>query len=406
MKKPFEKLQIGPLTLRNRFIRSAAFEGMSAAHNVSADLINYHKSVALGGVGMSTVAYASVNKNGLSFPHQLWLRQQIIPGLQQLSAAINQGGAAASIQIGHTGNMSKRAVCGSRPMAPSARFNLYGPTWPRRMSTLDIQQVIQDFKQAVSIAQQSGFNAVEVHAGHGYLISQFLSPYTNKRTDAYGGSFENRSRFLREVLDACRQAAGNNMALLVKMNMSDGFAQGITLAEAQQTARLIENCGADAIVLSGGFVSKAPIYVMRGEIPPKIMAYHIKNKVVKFLVKYWGYQLMRPLPYTQGYFLADAQKFRDTVKIPLVVVGGLNSNTTIQKALDAGFDGIGLARALIQNPNFVNELELQTLAQSACTNCNYCVAVMYSGQMRCFMHDTTAPPHLIEVAKNIQHGAS
>jgi 2,4-dienoyl-CoA reductase-like NADH-dependent reductase (Old Yellow Enzyme family) len=277
MKTPFEKLQIGPIGLRNRFIRSAAFEGMSAGHDVSQDLINYHKSVALGGVGMSTVAYASVNQNGLSFPHQLWLRKQIIPGLKQLSAAIQSGGAAASIQIGHTGNMSKRAICGSRPMAPSARFNLYGPTWPRRMKLADIRQVILDFKEAVTLAKKSGFNAVEVHAGHGYLISQFLSPYTNKRTDEYGGSFENRSRFLIQVLNACREAAGKDMALLVKMNMNDGFAKGITPDEARQTARIIESCGADAIVLSGGFVSKAPIYVMRGEIPPPVMAYHIKN---------------------------------------------------------------------------------------------------------------------------------
>lgn len=403
MKKSFEPFQLGPLTLKNRFIRSAAFEGMAEKNTVSDDLIQYHRLVAQGGVGMSTVAYASVSKNGLSFAHQLWLRKEIIPALKQLSNAIHEEGALSSIQIGHTGNMSKKSVSGSRAIAPSSRFNLYGPTWPRKMNLTDIAQVIEDFKDAVLIAKESGFDAVEIHAGHGYLISQFLSPYTNKRKDAYGGSFENRSRFLKEVLTACREAAGNNMALLVKMNMNDGFKKGISEDEAIKTAQLIEACHADAIILSGGFVSKAPLFVMRGEIPPQIMAYHIKNILVKFLVRFFGNQLMKPIPFKEGYFLEEGIMFRNVVKIPIIAVGGLNSTATIQKALDMGFDGIGLARALIQNPHFVNDLEQNLLQKSACTLCNYCVAVMYSGKMRCFMDDTTAPKHLLAVAKKIHY---
>src|SRR5687768_17186082 len=181
MKNPFEPFQLGPITLSNRFIRSAAFEGMSANHQVTEDLIDYHTHVAKGGVGMSTVAYASVSKNGLSFSHQLWMRDEIIPGLKKLVTAIHSVGAKACIQLGHTGNMSKRSITGSRPIAPSGRFNLYGPTWPRRINVKDIEQLINDFSNSVMIAKKSGFDAVEIHAGHGYLISQFLSPYTNKR---------------------------------------------------------------------------------------------------------------------------------------------------------------------------------------------------------------------------------
>jgi 2,4-dienoyl-CoA reductase-like NADH-dependent reductase (Old Yellow Enzyme family) len=134
MSLPFDNFQIGPITLRNRFIRSAAFEGMAANNNVTSDLIKYHEQVSAGGVGMSTVAYASISRNGLSFSHQLWLREEIIPDLQKLTSAIKSHGAKASIQIGHTGNMSKRSICGSRPISPSGRFNLYGPTWPRKMN--------------------------------------------------------------------------------------------------------------------------------------------------------------------------------------------------------------------------------------------------------------------------------
>lgn len=403
MSLPFDNFQIGPITLRNRFIRSAAFEGMAANNNVTSDLIKYHEQVSAGGVGMSTVAYASISRNGLSFSHQLWLREEIIPDLQKLTSAIKSHGAKASIQIGHTGNMSKRSICGSRPISPSGRFNLYGPTWPRKMNKKDIDQVIQDFSSAISIAKQAGFDAVEIHAGHGYLISQFLSPYTNKRKDEYGGSFENRSRFLQEVLTAAKNSIGSDIALLVKMNMSDGFKGGIKESEAIETAKIIEKCGAHAIILSGGFVSKAPLYVMRGQIPPKIMSYHIKKLFVKVLVRLFGYQLMKPLPFKEGYFLDEAQKFRSAVKIPIIVVGGLNSTPTIQKALDMGFEGIGLARALIQNTQFVNDLKKQTLEKSSCTICNYCVAVMYSGKMRCYMDDKTAPKPLIEEAKKINY---
>jgi 2,4-dienoyl-CoA reductase-like NADH-dependent reductase (Old Yellow Enzyme family) len=405
MNNPFDPLRIGPVILRNRFIRSAAFEGMSAGHTVTPELIAYHSAVAEGGVGMSTVAYAAVSKSGLSFAHQLWLRKEMIPDLKKLTMAIKSHGAKASIQIGHTGNMSHAGVTGMRPIAPSGRLNLYGPTWPRQMDRADIDQVISDFRQAVLIAKESGFDAVEIHAGHGYLISQFLSPYTNHRKDDYGRSFQNRSRFLREVLLACRNAAGPDMAMLVKMNMSDGFKEGISKEEALATARIIEDGGADAIVLSGGFVSKSPLYIMRGEITPRIMAYHMKGLLIKSFVRLFGYQLMKPLPFTEGYFLEDARHFREVVKIPLVVVGGLNSLPTIQKALDLGFEGIGLARALIQNPRFVNELRDGLLQKSGCTVCNYCVAVMYSGQMRCFMDDPTAPDELIRVAEKIHYAS-
>lgn len=392
----FDSLKIGKLKLRNRFIRSAAFEGMCQNHQVTTDLIGYHQSLAKGGVGMTTVAYAAVSKNGLSFKHQLWLREEIIEDLKNLTDAVHNEGAAVSIQIGHTGNMSKKSITGAQPIAPSGGFNIYGPSWPRAMDASDIEHTTQDFVYAVRIAKQAGFDAVEIHAGHGYLISQFLSPYTNKRKDSYGGSFENRSRFLKEVLTACVNVAANEIAVIVKMNMHDGFNNGVTNEEALATAKLIEQCGADAIVLSGGFVSRSPLYIMRGQIPPKTMSHYIKNFPLKMLVRYFGKYLMQPIKFEEGYFLNDAFAFRNEIKIPLIVVGGLNSETTIQKALNMGFDGIGLARALIQNPNFVKELKEQSIHKSACTICNYCVAVMYSQKMQCYMNDKTIPQELID----------
>lgn len=166
--------RIGPLTLRNRTIRAAAFEGMCDGNSPTDMLYEYHRSVAAGGIGMTTLAYASVTRNGLSFPHQLWLRPEIVPGLRRITDAIHREGAAAGIQIGHCGNMSHRAICGCTPISASSGFNIYSPTLVRGMRTSEIADVARAFGTAVNLAREAGFDSVEVHAGHGYLISQFL----------------------------------------------------------------------------------------------------------------------------------------------------------------------------------------------------------------------------------------
>ena len=198
--KLFTPVRIGPLTLRNRTIRSAAFEGMCPGNAPSQMLLDYHRSVAAGGIGMTTVAYASVAKSGLSFPRQLWLRPEIIPGLREVTNAVHREGAAAGIQIGHCGNMSHKSICGVTPISASSGFNIYSPTWVRGMKKEEIPEMARAYGRAVNMAREAGFDAVEVHAGHGYLISQFLSPYTNHRKDEYGGSLENRMRFMDEVM--------------------------------------------------------------------------------------------------------------------------------------------------------------------------------------------------------------
>lgn len=386
--KFFTQGKLGPLLLRNRSIRAAAFEGMSEHHNVTEALIHYHTSVAKGGVGMTTVAYASISKSGLAFKHQLWLRKEIVVGLKKLTDSVHGEGAAVSVQIGHCGNMANGSLTGIRPIAPSSGINWYGPTFPRGMQPQDIEEVINDFKNAVRIAAESGFDAVEVHAGHGYLISQFLSPYTNKRSDEYGGSFENRTRFMKEVLTAIREELPKHMALIVKMNCWDGFESGITKEEGVLTAKAIEQCGADAVVVSGGFVSRAPMYVMRGKMPIDIMAYFIREGWKKFFVKLVGAQLVPSVPFTEGYFMAEAGQIQHAINIPVMLVGGMNSIQTIEKAMNKGFQWIAIARALIENPNFVNDLRNQVIEKSACTICNYCVAKIYSSKMTCQLHET------------------
>lgn len=359
-------------------------------------LVDYHRSVAAGGIGMTTVAYAAVTQSGLSFPHQLWLRQEVIPDLRKLTGAVHKEGAAASIQLGHCGNMSKKSMAGKLPLSPSGGVNIYSPTWSKKMNEEDIRQVVQSFGDAVNIARESGFDAVEIHAGHGYLISQFLSPYTNKRKDEFGGSFENRCRFMKLVLRCVMQAAGNDMAVIVKMNMRDGFNGGMEIDECLRVARLLEQEGVHALVLSGGFVSKAPMYVMRGSMPLKTLSYYMKNSPLKLGVRLAGKWMIPDEPFKEAYFLEDALQFRKEVKLPLIYVGGLLSGAKINEVLDSGFEFVAMARALINEPDFVNRLKYDSEALNLCKTSNYCIARMYTIDMACHQHLDGLPACLQE----------
>jgi 2,4-dienoyl-CoA reductase-like NADH-dependent reductase (Old Yellow Enzyme family) len=387
----FSPGKIGHLTLRNRSIRSAAFEGMCPGNNPSDDLLKYHQSVAAGGIGMTTVAYAAVHRSGLSFPHQLWLRSEVISDLRKLTDAIHKEGAAASIQIGHCGLMAKRSVAGGRPLAPSGGFNLYGPTFPRTMNDREIEEIIVSFGKAVTIAHESGFDAVEIHAGHGYLISQFLSPFLNKRKDKWGGSFENRTRFMVSVMVEVMSAARSKTAVLVKMNMRDAVKGGMEPEESINVAKTLEQMGADALVLSGGLVSRSPLYVMRGKIPAGIMGSRMDNPFMKIGISLFGGLLMKPEPFTETYFLEDAIKFRSSVNIPLVYVGGLVSRENIDNVMGKGFEFVSFARPLIHDPGFINKLRSGEVLKSGCNHSNYCIAVMYSGKTKCYQNEDNLP---------------
>ena len=382
----FTPCNIGPVTLRNRVIRSAAFENMAYGNSPSQDLFDYHTAVARGGVGMTTVAYAAVCQSGLSFDGQLWMREEIIPELRKLTDAIHAEGAKASIQLGHCGNMTHRATCGCTPVGASGGFNIYSPTIVRKLQVPEIHQLVKDFGHAVELARQAGFDCVEIHAGHGYLISQFLSPYTNHRHDEFGGSLENRMRFMRLVINEVMRVAGDDMGVVVKMNMHDGFRRGMQRAECLEVAKELERLGVHALVLSAGFVSKAPMEVMRGSMPIKTLRYYMDMKHfwwLKAMLAMIGHILIPTVPYKDAYFLDDALEFRAAVKMPLIYVGGMVSREGIEKVLGEGFLAVQMARALVHDTDFVNKLRNGEVKCSQCGHSNYCIGRMYTLEMKC-----------------------
>lgn len=400
----FTPATIGPLTLRNRTIRSAAFEGMAEHYSPSEKLYQYHTSVAAGGIGMTTLAYASVSRSGLSFESQLWMRPEIIPGLRRITDSIHSHGAAASIQLGHCGNMTHISTAGQIPIGASTGFNLYSPTIVRGMSRKEIAKVAKDFGRAVKTAREAGFDAVEIHAGHGYLISQFLSPYTNRRRDEYGGSLDNRMRFMRECMNEVMTAADSDMAVIVKTNMYDGFKGGIEIPEALTIAKELEKCGAHALVLSAGFVSRAPMVVMRGAMPLQTMTHYMHPWWLKYGVKAVGKYMIKSEPFKECYFLDDALKFRAELKLPLIYVGGIVSREGIEKVLGQGFQFVQMGRALINEPDFVNRMRDENRQRCGCDHVNYCIARMYSLDMVCHKHmpQGSLPPCILREIEEIK----
>ena len=398
----FTPAQLGPITLRNRTIRSAAFEGMCENNSPTQQLKDYHTSVARGGIGMTTIAYAAVTRSGLSFPRQLWMRQEIVPQLRDITDAIHAEGAKVSIQLGHCGNMSHRAICGETPVGPSSGFNLYSPTLVRGLSQDEIGNIARNFGNAVRLAIDAGFDCVEVHAGHGYLISQFLSPYTNHRRDEFGGSLDNRMRFMRMCINEALEAAQGKIAVIAKTNMRDGFKGGLEIDDCLTVAKELETLGLDGLVLSGGFVSKAPMYVMRGEMPIQTLTHYMDCWWLKYGVRLAGKYMIPTVPFSELYFLDDALRFRSELKLPLIYVGGCVSRSGIDKVLNSGFQFVQMGRALVNEPDFVNRMR-DGEERCGCDHVNYCIGRMYTIDMVCHKHLCgQLPPKIVKEIEEIK----
>lgn len=396
--------KIGPLTLRNRTIRAAAYEGMCPGNAPSEQLFNYHTAVAAGGIGMTNIAYAAVTQSGLSFERQLWMRKEIIPDLRKLTDAIHKEGAAASIQLGHCGNMSHKRICGCTPVGASSGFNLYSPTIVRGLNPSELPAMAKAYGEAVNLAREAGMDAVEIHAGHGYLISQFLSPYTNHRTDEYGGSLTNRMRFMKMCMAEVMKAAGSDMAVTVKMNMRDGFKGGMEIDECLEVARTLQDeCGVHALVLSGGFVSRAPMYVMRGTMPIRTLTHYMPWGYLPIGVRMVGKYMIPSVPFKEAYFLEDALKFRKALHMPLIYVGGLIARDKIEEVLNDGFQFVAMARALVNDPGFVNRMKMDEHARVDCGHSNYCVARIYTRDMVCHKTVEGLPACLANEIKRLEY---
>lgn len=390
---PFDSLQIGPLTLRNRFIKSGANEAMSRNGFPTRALIKHHSDLAAGGVGMTTVAYMAVAEVGRTLKDQIWMRRAAVPALRVLTDAVHRNGAAISAQITHGGSFVTGLHVRGRTVSASGGFNpagsLKGNFLQRAMNERDMQRTVDEFVAAAILAREAGFDAVEIHMGHGYLLNQFISPLSNHREDDYGGSAENRVRFPARVLAAVKQAAGNELAVLAKINVADGVRRGATAEDGAVTAQALEKAGADMLVLSGGRNVESTWFMFGSNMHREEIAKVLKEQGdwLTALMMKAAASTEPKIEFREMYFREYSKKIRAAVKLPLAFLGGVKSLVNAQQALDEGFNAIVMARTLIHDPALVNKFRSGEVKVSGCTNCNACVAYIYHpGGTRCVLN--------------------
>jgi 2,4-dienoyl-CoA reductase-like NADH-dependent reductase (Old Yellow Enzyme family) len=376
--------RLGPIELRNRIVKCATYETRAQGGLVTDALIDWPREMAAGGVAMTTLAYCSVAADGRTFKDQIWMRPEAAPGLARFASAIHAEGAKAAIQLGHAGWFADPKATGTRPIGPSGTFSVHAQRFARAMSTADLDRMERDFAAAARLAVDAGFDALEVHVGHGYLLSQFLCPYNNRRRDEYGGSLENRARFPRRVLRAVRAAAGRAVAVYAKLNMEDGFATGLSAEDGLAVARLLEQDGQlDALQLTGGHTTKTPMFLMRGDSPLAELFGRERNPVRRTVLRLGATLLMRNYPFEEAFFMPLARRFRAAVRMPLMLLGGVNQQATMEGAVAEGFELLAVGRALIRQPDLVRRLAAGDFDGSLCTHCNRCVAYVGHAPTSC-----------------------
>ncbi|MDB5985008.1 MAG: NADH:flavin oxidoreductase [Nevskia sp.] len=394
----FRPIRIGPLQLRNRFIKSATNEGMAKGGVPSQMLVEHHRRIAAGGAAMTTVAYCAISADGRTFVDQVTLDDASLPHLRVLSDAVHREGAAACAQLTHGGAFNFLPSLSTRyPLSASGGFNAAGVISGRLLKTAmtppDLDRIAEEFVAAARRAQQAGFDAVELHMGHGYLLSQFLSPKYNRRRDEYGGAAAQRARYPAQVLQRVLDAVGDKLAVSCKICVTEGFKGGATDDDAVEVARVLERSGAHLLVLSGGMNVEAP-WAIFGSNMPAAAVETMQNPVVKFATRLM--RLWEPkVNFRELYFLEHSRKLRAAVNLPLAYLGGAKSLAGVQQLMDEGFDCVVMGRALLHDPQLINKFRDGTATVSGCTACNQCVVMMYSDAgTSCVLH----PPN--DVAMN------
>ncbi|MFC7446803.1 NADH:flavin oxidoreductase [Rhodococcus daqingensis] len=388
---PLAPAKLGPLTLRNRVIKAATFEGLTPKGLVTDELIDFHRRPAAGGVGMTTVAYCAVAPDGRTSPGQIQWTDETMPGLRRLTDAVHAEGAAVSAQIGHAGPVAASKYIGHPALGPSRQFRMTTQNFSKPASKADIARITEGHANAARRAVEAGFDAVEIHFGHNYLISSFLSPKVNKRKDEYGGSLKNRARFALETARAVRDAVGDKIAILAKLNMDDGAPGGFWLDESIRVAQWLEADGSlDALELTAGSSLLNPMYLFKGDAPLREFA-AVMPQPTKLGIQLVGKHFLKEYPYTDGYLLEDAKQFRSQLTMPLVLLGGVTNKAVMDEAMAEGFQFVAVGRALLRDPEMVNRIREDENLKSLCNHCNKCMCAIYGGT-HCVLNPKPANP--------------
>jgi 2,4-dienoyl-CoA reductase-like NADH-dependent reductase (Old Yellow Enzyme family) len=384
LNKAFSPASLGKLSLKNRILKAATYEGKTPDGVPGDLLLNFHRGIVRGGTAMTTIGYCTTEADGRINDQMMWMHEGIRDKLANMNSELKSAapGVKISGQMTHCGNFSKNRKMQrlKRPLGPSRQFNLLGAAsgmpFAGAMSVADIDYLVQTYHDAAVLMKDTGFDAAEIHFSHGYGISQFISPKTNRRTDEYGGSLANRMRLPLRVLEAVRKAVGDDFPILGKMGLTDGVKGGLQIEEAIEVAAMLDAGGIDALICSGGTSSFNPMVYFRGETLEKGLIEVEKNPIMKLGLKIIGPRMFRYYPYEELYFLEDAKRVRDRVNCQMVYIGGCTDVASIETVMREGFDFIQLGRPLIKDPDFVKHAMADRNYQNGCTHCNRCASLI------------------------------
>lgn len=376
---PFAPAALGPLTLRNRFVKAATFEGLATTGGIGDDLIDFHVALAAGGVGLTTLAFSAVARDARGAPEELVIRPELVGDFERFTGAIRAAGAEASIQIGHAGPVGA-AVSRAYGLAPSRVFAPQAMGFTRAATDEELERVIADFATAATLATDGGFSVIELHFGHGYLVSSFLSPKLNRRTDRWGGDATRRALLARRVAEAVRAAVDPSVAVIAKLNMADGVPGGLWLEDSLVAGRLLDADGhLDALELTGGSSFENPMYLFRGDAPVRELARAL-GPVLGTGLRLTARRTLPTYPFEEAFFLPYARQFRAELSTPIILLGGINELATVQGALDEGFAFVAMGRALLREPGLIERWRTEGGAEPGlCVHCNKCMPSIYQG---------------------------
>ncbi len=351
----FESTEINGMKLSNRFVRSATWEGMATDDGAcTPKLIDLMAGLAKGGVGLIISSHAYILPDGQASPWQLGIyKDELVPGLQDMTAAVHDNGGKIVMQLAHGGYYAHPKLIGQTPKAPS-RAESMSKTPRDEMSEDDILNVIGAFEAAAQRAKAAGFDGVQIHSAHGYLLSEFLSPAFNQRDDKYGGDIQNRARIHIAVLQGVRRTVGDDYPVLIKMNCQDFVENGLTAEDSFEVAKMLAAEGIDAIELSGGILSSP-------KLSPSRLGIKTEDK--------------------EAYFQEDAKAFKAQLDVPLILVGGNRSFSVAERLVhDKIADYISMSRPFIREPALINRWKSGDLGKATCLSDNMCFGPGSKGQ--------------------------
>lgn len=391
----FAPARIGSMELENRIIRSASHEGLADWRGrPTNEQFLFYKGFIKGGIGLVITGYAGIMQSGKSALLNMTMidSDELIPDHKKLVERIHQAGGKIVLQIAHCGRQTWSSETGKPLLAPSDIQCGFYREKPKEMSEEDIYTVIEGFASAASRAREAGYDGVQIHGAHGYLLSTFLSLHSNKRADKWGGSLKNRFRMVGEVLKAVRKAIGNDYPVLIKLNTYENVHEGINPNECLHISKMVEETGCcDAIELSCG-TSEDGFVMTRGKFPTEAIFNYLRpycyyNSVIKLFLKVVivPFVKIKQPPFTEGYNLGASAMVKQAVSLPIITVGGMRSKRFMEEAIESKkTDFVSMARPLIREPNLPNKFKNGVSSSASCVNCNQCVVASDTRSIRCY----------------------